>query len=74
MERLYRDLGLAADEAARHARMTYALYVGIGQLRRAWPRGLPGSKVDAYVDLAVGALLAAAGVPAREKEHRDEHA
>ncbi len=62
VERLYRDLGLAAEEAARHARLTYALYIGIGQLRRAWPRGLPASKVEAYVDLAVGALLQAAGV------------
>ena len=66
VERLYRELGLAAEDAARHARMTYALYVGIGQLRRAWPRGLPGSKVDAYVDLAVGALLQAAGVRPNE--------
>ena len=67
VERLYRDLGLAADEAARHARITYSLYVGIGQLRRAWPRGLPGTKVDAYVDLAVGALLQAAGVPLEDR-------
>ena len=66
VERLYRDLGLAAEEATRHARMTYALYVGIGQLRRAWPRGLPGSRVEAYVDLAVRSLLQAAGVPAKD--------
>ena len=66
VERLYRELGLAAEDAGRHARMTYALYVGIGQLRRAWPRGLPGSKVDAYVDLAVDALLQAAGVRPNE--------
>jgi AcrR family transcriptional regulator len=63
VERLYRDLGLAAEEAVRHARITYALYLGIGQLRRAWPRALPGSKADAHVDLAVRALLGAAGVP-----------
>ena len=62
VERLYRDLGLAAEEVAQHARLTYAVYIGIGQLRRAWPRGLPASKVDAYVDFAVGALLQAAGV------------
>ena len=63
LERLYRDLGLATEEAARHARITYALYVGIGQLRRAWPRAIPGSKVEPHVDLAVRALLQAAGVP-----------
>ena len=66
VQRLYRDLGLAAEEAARHARITYALYVGIGQLRRAWPRALPGTRVEAHVDLAVRALLQAAGVPAGE--------
>ena len=66
VERLYEELGLAAEEAARHARITYALYVGIGQLRRAWPRALPGSKAEAHVDLAIRALLHAAGVPVKD--------
>ena len=65
VERLYRDLGLPAEEAAQHGRITYALYIGIGQLRRAWPRALPRSKVEAHVDLAVRALLQAAGLPLR---------
>jgi hypothetical protein len=68
LERTYRELGLAAEQAARHARITYALYLGIGQLRRAWPRGLRGSEVDAHVDLAVRALLEAAGVPPRDAD------
>ena len=61
LERLYQELGLPPEEGARHARITYALYLGLGQLRRAWPRALAASEIDAHVDLAVSALLAAAG-------------
>jgi hypothetical protein len=68
LERTYRELGLAAEQAARHAPITYALYLGIGQLRRAWPRGLPGSEVDAHVDLAVPTLVEVAGVPPRDAD------
>ena len=60
VERLYRDLGVPSAEAALHARIAYSVYIGIGQLRRAWPRGLPGSKVEAHRDLAVRVLLPAA--------------
>ena len=35
LERLYRDLGLPDREAAHHARLTFALYLGLGALRIA---------------------------------------
>lgn len=58
LERLYSDLGVAADQAPRWARLAYALYLGIGELRRANPDAEPdGRELDAYVDLAVGRML-----------------
>ena len=65
LEQLYRDLGLATEEAARHARLTYALFLGIGELRRAWPEAdLAGPELETYLDLAVRAVLRAADLPA----------
>lgn len=54
LKRLYEDLGVAADQAARQARLAYALHVGIGELRRADPDDDPaGPQLDAYLELAV---------------------
>jgi AcrR family transcriptional regulator len=61
LERLYRDLGLPSDEARRHSRLSYAVYLGIGALRQAAPQSEPGGPdLDAYLDLAVQTLLEAA--------------
>lgn len=37
LEELFADLGLTRSRAAAHARITYAAYVGHGQLRRTLP-------------------------------------
>ncbi|MEY2517261.1 MAG: hypothetical protein QOJ89_4619 [bacterium] len=58
LERLYGDLGLAAADAHRYARLAYALYLGIGDLRHADPDSdLAGKELDDYLNLAVDAVL-----------------
>lgn len=58
LERLYRDLGVPADQAARHARLAYALYMGIGELRHADPdNDLTGEELEAYLQLAVETIM-----------------
>jgi AcrR family transcriptional regulator len=58
LEKLYRDLGLAAPQAHRHARLAYALYLGIGELRHADPdNDLTGPELDAYLELAVDIVM-----------------
>ncbi len=58
LRRLYRDLGFAEGEATRRARLAYALYLGIGELRRADPDGDPtDAELDAYLSLAVASML-----------------
>jgi len=58
LERLFGEAGLGTEEAARRARLTYALYVGIGDLRRAAPSTrLDEDDVEAEIDLMVGALV-----------------
>jgi AcrR family transcriptional regulator len=58
LEGLYSDLGLPADQAHRHARLAYALYLGIGELRHADPDGDPtGQDLDAYLKLAVDIVM-----------------
>ena len=55
---LYHDLGLDEDEATRGARLAYALYLGIGELRRADPDGDPSDAgLDAYLTLAVDSVI-----------------
>ena len=59
LEGLYGDLGLTPGDAARHARVAYALYLGIGELRRADPEGdHAGQDLDGYLELAVEMMLA----------------
>ncbi|MEA2220093.1 MAG: hypothetical protein QOJ35_2719 [Solirubrobacteraceae bacterium] len=58
LEGLYCDLGVAADRARRHARLAYALYLGIGELRHADPDSDPtGQELDDYLELAVDIIL-----------------
>ncbi|MDQ6778095.1 MAG: TetR/AcrR family transcriptional regulator [Actinomycetota bacterium] len=58
IEWLYTDLGLAPDLATRQARLAYALYLGISQLRRADPDHEPtGTALNAYLDLAVDVMM-----------------
>lgn len=57
---LYADLGVPPQQAARHARLAFALYLGIGQLRLADPDSAPARpELDAYLELAVNAILPA---------------
>lgn len=61
LERLYSDLGLAAGQAARQARLAYALYLGIGELRRADREGAPGGQeLDEDLELAVDIMVPSA--------------
>lgn len=54
LTRLYGDLGLPAEEATRYARLAYALYLGIGELRRADPDAdLAGPELAQWLDLAM---------------------
>jgi hypothetical protein len=58
LERLYSELGVPADQAARRAHLAYALYLGIGQLRRANPDAYPnGPELDAFLNLAVDSMM-----------------
>lgn len=58
LEQLYSDLGLPSAHAAHHARLAYALYLGIGELRRADPGSDSGEEdLDAYLKLAVDAMV-----------------
>ena len=58
LQRLYHDLGLPPDEATRRARLAYALYLGIGELRRADPDSDPtDATLDAYLDLALATMV-----------------
>ncbi len=58
VERLYLELGVAAGQARRHARLAYALYLGIGAVRRADPDGDPaGAELSAYLDLALDIMM-----------------
>lgn len=60
VERLYRELGLRGEEAARRAHLAYALYVGIGQLRRTGVEAeFAERELQLRLDLAVGALVPA---------------
>jgi AcrR family transcriptional regulator len=61
LQRLYRDLGFDQDETTRRARLAYALYLGIGELRRADPDGdLTDAELGGYLNLAVASMLPAA--------------
>ena len=58
LEGLYGDLGLPPDQARRHARVAYALYLGIGELRHADPDSDPtGQELDDYLVLAVDVVM-----------------
>lgn len=58
LERLFGDAGLDPPDAARRARLAYALYVGAIDLRRAAPSArTPENEVEAEIELMVGALV-----------------
>jgi AcrR family transcriptional regulator len=59
LEELYRDLGAGSGEAGRLARLAYAVYLGIAELRRSDPDHDPRSdQLDAFLRLAVDVMLA----------------
>jgi AcrR family transcriptional regulator len=65
LEQLYGDLGLPSAQAARQARLAYALFLGIGELRRSDPGSDPGGEgLDAYIELAVNAMVPQDDAPA----------
>jgi AcrR family transcriptional regulator len=65
LEDLYADLGVRPREAADRARVAFALYLGISDLRLADPASAPaGPELDAYLDAAVDAILPAERAPA----------
>ena len=52
------DAGLGPADAARRARLAYALYVGVIDLRRAAPSArLAEEDIEAEIELMVGALV-----------------
>jgi AcrR family transcriptional regulator len=58
LERLFGDAGLEPEEAARRARLAYALYVGVIDLRRAAPSArLAEEEIEAEIELMVGWLV-----------------
>jgi AcrR family transcriptional regulator len=58
LEQLYLELGVAAKQSAVRARLAYALYLGIGALRRAdTDSGPAGEELDAFLALAVDAVM-----------------
>jgi AcrR family transcriptional regulator len=61
LERLYCDAGMTPEAAARHARLTYAAYVGMGDLLRAAPdaRRDP-AEIEADIELMVDMLVRSA--------------
>jgi len=62
LERLYRDVGVEPEAAERHARLTYAIYVGMSDLHRAVPQAALRSAADleADIELMVDMLVPAA--------------
>lgn len=60
LTRLYRDLGRGPADAARHARLAYALYLGVDQLRRTRLDDDPAAPaLDELTNLAVEIMTAA---------------
>jgi AcrR family transcriptional regulator len=60
LEELFGDVGLEPAEARRRARVAYALYVGVIDLRRAAPSArLAEEEIEAEIELMVSALVRA---------------
>jgi AcrR family transcriptional regulator len=60
LEELFGDVGLEPAEARRRARVAYALYVGVIDLRRAAPSArLAEAEIKAEIELMVSALVRA---------------
>ncbi|MGI8430389.1 MAG: TetR/AcrR family transcriptional regulator [Solirubrobacteraceae bacterium] len=60
--RLYVDLGLPPEEAHRHARLAYVLYVGLADLHRAAPGAIGPTDEPDDVALMIEALTRLAGI------------
>jgi AcrR family transcriptional regulator len=62
LEQLYCDAGVTRPRAERHARLTYAMYTGMGDLLRAVPAAAPraAAEIDADIELMVDMLVRAA--------------
>jgi len=58
LEHLFGDAGLESAEAARRARLAYALYVGVIDLRRAAPSSrLAEEEIEGEIEMMVGVLM-----------------
>ena len=58
LRQLYADLGMTATQATQLARLAYALYLGIAELRRIDPDGeSSGDHLAAYLNQAVDIML-----------------
>ncbi|MGI8710734.1 MAG: TetR/AcrR family transcriptional regulator [Acidimicrobiales bacterium] len=58
LERLYAELGVATGQAGLQARLAYALYLGIGELRRADPDGARnGQELEDFLTSAVHLMM-----------------
>jgi AcrR family transcriptional regulator len=58
LRQLYADLGMTATQATQLARLAYALYLGIAELRRIDPDGeSSGDQLVAYLDQAVDIMF-----------------
>ena len=65
LERLYTELCVAAGQAGLQARLAYALYLGIGELRRADPDGArTGHELDDFLTSAVELMMPPGFAPA----------
>jgi AcrR family transcriptional regulator len=59
LEGLYTELGVPEGEAAQRARVAYALYRGISELRHVDPDSdLTGQQLDSYLEFAVHSIMA----------------
>jgi AcrR family transcriptional regulator len=74
LEALFAALGLDRTAARGRAQMAYALYLGLGDLRRAAPKAQPTTaEVEAGVELLIDALLSSAPSGPRPVEPSRHH-
>jgi AcrR family transcriptional regulator len=68
LTRLYRELGRTPDDAARYARLAYALYLGVDELRRVpFDDDPSGPALDELIELAVETMVSTPRHPAGQR-------